>query len=111
MDDIVVVTSVPLLYMGAVPSGMMYRAEKERSLDRYDLGNDTRALLDLLPAKQTLLVAGDIHMYLRSQLCNSATDACIPQVRAVPNLRGLQPMRGPQPTRGPPPLHAPLSVS
>ena len=81
VDDIVVVTSVPLLYMGAVPSGMMYRAEKERTLDRYDLGNDTRAFLDLLPPKQTILVAGDIHMYLRSQLCNSATDVCIPQVR------------------------------
>ena len=85
LAHVLVASSVPLLYMGTVPSWLLFTAEKERTVDRYDLGNDTRALLDLLPADRTTVVAGDIHMYLRTQLCNAATGACLTQVeRARP---------------------------
>ena len=78
LDHIIVATSVPLLYMGPIPTSLLYLAEKERSLCREELDNDTLALLDLLPMDRTTALAGDIHMYLRSQLCTSAH--CLPQV-------------------------------
>jgi len=84
LDHVFIFTGMPVYFSSRFLARLAYWAEGEKYSTHPDLEEDLGQLMELLfhsPLQEKMvLLSGDLHMYFESQVCDSYSGKCIPQV-------------------------------